>query len=156
MNNALMGKYVAVVNRREQKYVNEILQPYDLGFSCYKFLLFLSRNEGCNQKKLCRDMCVDEAVATRGMRKLQAEGYVCRKRTKEDGRSYALYLTDKGKGLVPVIRETVRDWWDQVMKNFTEAERETLIRLLEQMWRNVMELTEEEKEGESTDGSQRK
>lgn len=155
MNNTLMGKYVAVINRREQKYVNEILQPYDLGFSCYKFLLFLSGNEGCNQKKLCRDMCVDEAVATRGMRKLQAEGYVCRKKTEEDGRSYTLFLTEKGKELVPVIRNTVKEWWDQVMKDFTEEERKTLLRLLEHMWRNVMELTEEEKEGD-TDGSQRK
>lgn len=152
MNNALLGKYVAVINRREQKYVNEVLQPYNLGFSCYKFLMFLSRNEGCNQKVLCRQMCVDEAVATRGMRRLQEEGYVCRRKTKEDGRSYALFLTDKGRGLVPVIQKTVREWWDQVMKDFTSQERETLLRLMEQMWKNVMGITQEDG-GEQEDES---
>lgn len=74
MQSGRFGKYIAVLHRQEQKYINRVMKSYGLGYSCYNFLLYLSRNEGVSQKALCRDMVIDEALAARAMKKLEGQG----------------------------------------------------------------------------------
>lgn len=150
----VLGKYISIISRREQKYLNAVMQSYGLGFSSYNFLLFLAKNEGCTQKELCRKMGIDEAVATRSMKKMEKEGYVRRIRSEQDSRKYALFLDDKGRALIPVIREALEDWWGKVLQDFPQEQQDYLLPLMEHMSESAMSVSDEmtEERGEN-DGS---
>lgn len=142
MGITVLGKYISVISRREQKYLNAVMQPYGLGFSSYNFLLFLAKNEGCTQKELCQSMGIDEAVATRSMKRMEKEGYVRRIRSEEDGRKYALYLSDKGKKLIPVIRGALEEWWDRVLEDCRLEQQEHLLSLMQTLSESAVRISD--------------
>ncbi|MEE1443636.1 MAG: MarR family winged helix-turn-helix transcriptional regulator [Blautia sp.] len=73
MENRILGKSVAILHRREQKYMTKIMKEYGIGYSSYNFLFYLSANPGSSQKETCENMAVDEALAVRTMKKLQEQ-----------------------------------------------------------------------------------
>ncbi len=91
---SLLGKYISILHRQEQKSLNVSLKQYGLGYSSYNFLLYISRNEGSSQKDICQTLAINEALATRTMKKLEQKGYIIRKKEENNQRSYALYLTE--------------------------------------------------------------
>lgn len=141
MQTGILAKYISILYRQEQKYINHVLAPCGLGYSSYKFLLYLSRNEGCSQKQLCRSMVIDEALATRVMKKLETQGYVCRE--KGDGRTYSLHLTDKSRALVPKIRQAVAVWWSGLTESWTEQQMDWVLQQLPQMIEKANEMIEQ-------------
>lgn len=143
MGITVLGKYISIISRREQKYLNAVMQPYGLGFSSYNFMLFLAKNEGCTQKELCRSMGIDEAVATRSMKKMEREGYVRRIRSEQDSRKYALYLTEKGQELIPVIRAALEVWWDKILQDFPQEQQEYLLPLIKHMSENAVSVSDD-------------
>lgn len=97
--------------------MSTVMQEYGLNSSCYCFLTQLAGNEGITQRKLCLSLAIDDAMATRNMRSLVKKGYVNRLRDENDSRSYKVYLTDKGREIVPLIREQLVNWWNKRLKD---------------------------------------
>lgn len=54
-------------------------------------------NEGCNATHIAKLMNIDKSYLSRIIRKHEKNGYIYRKRSSEDSRSYHLFLTDAGK-----------------------------------------------------------
>lgn len=127
----ILGKYISILYRQEQKNINAAMKQYDLGYSCYNFLIYLSKKEGVSQKQMCDNLSVDEALATRTMQKLEKQGYIIRK--KEDMRSYSVYLTEKGWELIPVLKEALSGWWNLLTEDLDDAQVMRLIPVLKQM-----------------------
>lgn len=146
MQSGRLGKYIAVLHRQEQKYINRMMKRYGLGYSCYNFLLYLSRNEGVSQKALCRDMVIDEALAARAMKKLEGQGYV-RRDKKEGGRTYQLFLTEKGHALIPALRAAVAGWWQTLTAGWDETQRAWLMAELPVMAAKAGEMIDAIEEG---------
>lgn len=142
MQRRTLGKSISVLYRREQRYVNQKLKEYGLGYSDYNFLMYLSANEGCSQKEMSQAMAVDEALTVRVVRKLQKQGYIIRRKAPENARRYELYLTEEGKELAPKLRCCLTSWWDQVTEGMPWEEQEVLIRgmeILEKQSERLME-----------------
>lgn len=133
MENRILGKSIAILHRKEQKYMTQTMKEYGLGYSDYNFLFYLSANPGRSQKEMCENMAVDEALAVRTMKKLQEQGFVERKKSEDNGRSYAIYLTEKGEKTIPQMRKALTVWWSQVLSVLSEEEQQTLIGGLEKM-----------------------
>ena len=91
MENRVLGRSIAILHRREQKYMIQTMKEYGIGYSSYNFLFYLSAYPGSSQKEMCENMAVDEAIAVRTMKKLQEQGLIERKKSEEDARSYAIY-----------------------------------------------------------------
>lgn len=144
----LMGKYISILHRQEQKYLSRVLQTDRLGSSGVNFLLYLSRNEGVSQKQLCDTLAIDEAMGTRGLKKLAEGGFLERRRDETDLRSYALYLTPKGKKLIPELRRAIESWWSEMMRRlpFDEAEALRLMAQLEQMADAALQINRQREE----------
>lgn len=149
MQTGILAKYISILYRQEQKYINHVLSPYGLGYSSYKFLLYLSRNEGCSQKQMCRNMVIDEALATRVMKKLEEQGYVCRE--KGNGRTYQLFLSEKARELVPKIRQAVAVWWGNLTETWTKQQMDWVLQELPQMIEKANDMIEQI--GEDEDGT---
>ena len=138
----LMGKYIATLYRQEQKYFNNGMKEYKLGFSSYKFLFHISRHEGISQKELCKILNIDEALATRTVKKMEEQKIAYRKKGENDSHSYALYLTDYGKQILPELTNIIEQWWDDVMVDMSKEEAETVFKLVEKMYWKARSMNE--------------
>ncbi len=139
---SLLGKYISILHRQEQKSLNVSLKQYGLGYSSYNFLLYISKNEGSSQKDICQTLAINEALATRTMKKLEQKGYIIRKKEENDQRSYALYLTEHGREIIPKLIDAVYQWWEELTSDFDENQSSLLIAQLEQMTEKSLEIAQ--------------
>lgn len=110
------GKYFSILCMQEQNHMDSIMQEYGLNKLTYPLLVYLSRNEGLNQRNLCKVLLLNESLANRTMRTLEADGFIARERDAEDKRSYILHLTSKGKKIAAVLADELDKWWSEVLQ----------------------------------------
>lgn len=149
MENRVLGRSIAILHRREQKYMIQKMKEYGSGYSSYNFLFYLSAYPGSSQKEMCENMAVDEALAVRTMKKLQEQGLIQRKKGAGNGRSYAISLTPKGEELIPRLRNALAEWWSQVLSVLPKEEQQNMVEKIEKMAfhsREVLQNAREEKE----------
>lgn len=127
------GKYISILYRQEQKHINRAMKQYGLGFSSYNFLLFISANEGCSQKQLCQILSIDEALAARTMKKLAAQGFITREKESKNQHYYELYLTERGRDMIPMLKTTLNEWWDSLNPELNQKQKEFLLEQLKHM-----------------------
>ncbi|MDD3363335.1 MAG: MarR family transcriptional regulator [Hespellia sp.] len=56
----------------------------------------LYENEGCNAAHIAQIMNIDKSYLSRIIKSHEKNGYIKRSPSRDDGRSYSLFLTDKG------------------------------------------------------------
>jgi DNA-binding MarR family transcriptional regulator len=130
---AVIGKSISLLYYQRQKNMASIMARYDLGSSCYDFLANLNDREGITQQELCSILSVDRALASRTMGVLEEQGYIIRKRSPEDARSYQLYLTDKGKSIIPELFSGYDEWWKQLISDIPQEDMAILCSRLQEM-----------------------
>jgi DNA-binding MarR family transcriptional regulator len=141
MNTKLLesiGKWISYIYRRGQIYVGEELQTYNIGSGQYPVLLVLSSKDDLSQQEISNILNVDKATGGRAIRRLVDAGYVKRKQNPEDGRVYNVFLTEKGREIVPIIRKILSQWTGVLLSNFTREEEELVMQLLEKMYQNAL------------------
>ena len=74
---------------------------------------------------------------------MEREGYVRRIRSEQDSRKYALYLTEKGQELIPVIRAALEAWWDKILQDFPQEQQEYLLPLIKHMSENAVSVSDD-------------
>ena len=139
-NKGIFGKYVSILHRQEQRHLSHVMQEYDVRPFSYPLLIYLYLNEGVNQRRLCQILSLDEALATRTMRKLEAEGYVHRERDPNDQRSYLLTLTKQGRELAEILKEELVNWWGELFADVDEESIALLDNLMDRMSTRAVEL----------------
>ena len=115
MENRILGKSVAILHRREQKYMTKTMKEYGIGYSSYNFLFYLSANPGSSQKEMCENMAVDEALAVRTMKKLQEQGFVEKRNQKHTEGLMPFISRRREKRLYQKMRKALTVWWSQVL-----------------------------------------
>lgn len=113
------------------------LKNYKLTSGSYPYLLILSKCQGISQNEISRDLNVDKAMSARTIKKLIDLGYIRKEVNKEDERAYMLYLTDKGKSIIPGIIKIRDEWINILIKNEEEYEINTSIKFLEKVLGNA-------------------
>ncbi|EPY2280669.1 MarR family transcriptional regulator [Clostridium sporogenes] len=135
----LLNKYIAMIDRASQGYLDEALKKYKLSSGTYPFILALYDNEGINQNALSEYVKVDKALSARAIKKLIELGYVEKIINSKDARAYKLYLTEKADDVVPEVREALDAWLHIITNGLTEEEKETAECLLQNMYMNIKE-----------------
>jgi DNA-binding MarR family transcriptional regulator len=130
---SFIGKSISVLNNQRQHHVSSIMAKYGLGSTGYGFLLSLHKQEGLTQRELCSSLCVDNGLGSRTMALLEKSGYIIRKRSKEDKRSYEVYLTKKAKAIIPELHKGYEEWWEQVCSKISNKDIEILASRLREM-----------------------
>jgi len=96
------------------------LKPYDLTYTGYITLLALEENEQITVKELGQRLFLDSGTLTPLLKKLEAKGYICRERSKNDERQMQIYLTKEGSNVRRKLPEVSR----QVMKQSKISEQQ--------------------------------
>jgi len=110
-----------------------MMSKYGLGSVSYGFLSYLKDRDGITQRELCSILYIDDALASRAMGTLVKKGFVKRLRSITDARSYELYLTKKGKEVLPELLKMYEDWWKQITEGISEQEMDTLCSVLKEI-----------------------
>ncbi|MCT6925847.1 MarR family transcriptional regulator [Metasolibacillus sp.] len=97
-----------------------LLKPYDLTYTGYITLLALGENEQITVKELGQRLFLDSGTLTPLLKKLEAKGYICRERSKQDERLMKIYLTEEGRH----VRRELPAVSHQVMKQSNISEQQ--------------------------------
>lgn len=101
----------------------------------FTILMILSKKEGLTQTEIAESEDKDKAAVSRNISLLEKAGYV--KREADGGKKKRLFLTDKGKELIPTFYQIATKNKEAVMEGFSEEEKETIMASLERMFLNV-------------------
>jgi len=133
-------RYISRLERQRRHYLDEHLQQYKLYGSMFLIILFLDRNPGSSQDNLCEYLLIDKSGVARKCSRLEELGYIKREQSPADRRQNSLFLTENGQKLLPVIRELLSNWREIVTKNMDESDQKELMRLLEIMEKNALDV----------------
>lgn len=103
-------------------------------------IMYLSRNEGANQKKLAEFANKTTAAINRTVKEMSANGYVRIEIDEADMRYTRLYLTEKGMEKAERLKERLRRSDDIITERIGIGTEEELIALL----RKICTVIEEE------------
>lgn len=93
-------------------------------------LLFIAKNEGCLQKALADATGLNQSAVTGLVARMLKNKLLERKPCPDDGRAARLYLSDKGRAVVPQIQLLVKRLNRQLTAEFTSSEIDTVTRFL--------------------------
>ncbi len=113
--------------------LHEVLEPEGLTPAQWGGIVALSREPGVDQRGLCRRRSIDANSATRLIDELEALGIARRQVSRDDRRSNALYLTDRGQQLFLRLRPAVLAAQDRALAPLKQAEKRTFLELLERV-----------------------
>jgi len=93
-------------------------------------LIHLWHHDGVPQRELSKAMHVSPASVTNMLQRMERDGWIDRQRDEADQRIVRVFLTKKSKGLRVKARAVFREMEEELGSIYTDAERETLKRLL--------------------------
>ncbi|MDB4083164.1 MarR family transcriptional regulator, partial [Vicingaceae bacterium] len=90
----------------------------------------ISKEEGSNQKDIAKDTFKDPAALTRMLDLLAEKGFVQRKASKNDRRTFDVHLTVEGSRLVNRMSLTLDNFHSTIEKPLTISDKNSLITIL--------------------------
>ncbi len=119
--------YFSVVYRKFQKFINKEMAEYDIKSSEFPFLVCLTYPPNTlMQDEMCKRTAIDKGAATRALQSLESKGLIYRQESEHGYRSNCVFLTDKGRSLLPIIETTLDSWTNYLLEDFTPHEKEVL------------------------------
>ncbi|NLK05432.1 MAG: MarR family transcriptional regulator [Spirochaetales bacterium] len=105
-----LARYLAILHRHNQRYLNQVLKPYSLTSGEVGFLMSLYQAEGQTQEELSTALVIDKAATARALKVLIDKGFVTRTQDERDKRCNRIHLTEHAKALEAELTNRVRRW----------------------------------------------
>jgi len=123
--------------RHTQIYLDKALKKYGLSSGSFRYLFTLEQKEGICQNEISARIGNDKAMSTRIIQKLEESGFLLRQPDAKDNRAYQLFLTDKGKEVIPKVRSEINLLQEKMTKDLTEDEKSQLLKSLYKVFCNT-------------------
>jgi len=132
------GLHLSIILRRGQMYLDRKLEPFDVRAGQIPILRLLGIKDGINQESIRKFLHLDKGTIAKTIKPLISKGYITRKTDPKDKRAYQIFLTRKGREIMPDVKNAVTRWTDALTADFTEEEIETAYALLSRMSENAI------------------
>lgn len=99
----------------------------------FGLLAVIQENPGLNQAALAEAVDVDRSTMVAMIDKLEAEGWVRRRTSNRDRRSYAIHLTKAGRTVLEQSWPEVLAFEEKICRGLSKPERQELLRLLSRL-----------------------
>ena len=93
--------------------------------------MHLSHKEGITQDDLAVHLHIDKGTVARALKKLEDNGFIYREINPQNRRRYLLFLTEKGRQIVPRIYDIDKEWEHSVCSNLSDTEYSHLFNALQ-------------------------
>ena len=111
----------------------------ELQYPQFAMMMVLSKREGLTQAEMTNIVERDKASVSRNITYLEEKGYV--RRSMDGGKKKCLFLTEKGKAIIPELYSIATKNKETVLQGFSDEERRTVTKMLERMFLNVTSAT---------------
>ena len=130
--------------RNTQIFLDKALKKFGLTSGSIPYIFTLEKNEGITQNKLSKEVGNDKAMSARTITKLIEASFVHKEQDEKDSRAYNLYLTEKAKKLIPIIRGEIQGIVDLITEDLTEEEKAITKKSLQKILDKTQRLKDEE------------
>ncbi|NBQ86438.1 MAG: MarR family transcriptional regulator [Betaproteobacteria bacterium] len=113
----------------------ENMAPFDLRPVEFSVLSVIRHNPGVTSRQLCAALGLQPPNLVGLVRHLESRALLRRKPHPQDGRAVGLHLSAAGERLMQQAERTVSDTEDAIVAHLSEDERQTLVRLLQKVYR---------------------
>jgi len=135
-----VGRYVSILHRYWQVYIDRALAPLGIGAGQLPILIYLLKRDGVSQARIVEHLRADKSSTARTIRKLVEQGYVERLPNPQDARAYHIRVTAKAHSIRPALGEILKSWTDAVSQDLSADERTQLLDMLGRMLARAEEL----------------
>jgi len=124
------GELLYILHKNNRKYLNDSLAEYDLNLLQAMCMFIMIERKDISQQELTELLFLTKSGITKAIRKLEADGFIERSKSKNDARQYVLNLTQKGKDIIPTLIKIYEEWEEFIGLNELDDEFfETLTKL---------------------------
>lgn len=124
-------KSIAIIARCATLYRDNKLTDCGLNGVQAPYIPLIAQNPGITQDQIAQNLHVNRSNVTRQLALLEENGFITRKRSEVDRRAVEVYPTDKALEVLPYVRESFRNWREELTLNLTDRQIETLEELLD-------------------------
>lgn len=135
-----IGSRIASLNRMDRSFFAKKLKHYSLGSSEMAVLLQISYFGELSQDQIASNIVMDKASISKIVKKLLQKGYIYVARDTEDNRIHRLGLTLKGKEILPVLKDSTKEWLDILSTGLSAEEIDKMCCILDKMMQNIARL----------------
>lgn len=139
-----IGRLISIINRRFSVYLNTRLKDPSIGIGQVRLLKFIQQHPGCCQRDISDHFKMDKGTTTTLIRNLEKNQLVLRVKSSTDSRQNNLNLTNSGEVLAKTTSAILKDWTQQLLKDFSEEETDQAYIILNRMVDNLSDLGENE------------
>jgi len=133
-----LGNFVGFRLRRVQNQLSRNFSAVtsELGLRQWLFssLAIVDANPGISQSELSREVGLDKSVTVTMVDEMEKFGWAERRRSPEDRRRHALYVTPAGAAKLDELFALMEQTEDEVLHSLTPAEMALLSELLDRMY----------------------
>ena len=109
------------------------VEPLGLAPAQFMTLLELWQTEGLTQQDLRLRLDVEQATMANTLKRMERDGLVTRRASRNDKRARLVFLTDRAKGLRDAAMAAAAEQNAQAMAGLSEVERTQLIGLMQRV-----------------------
>jgi len=131
---------ISFTYRSVQKYFAKELASYNIGWGHFAILMTLYDQEGRSQDSLAQSRGFDKTMIAKSILRLEKEGIVYRKIDQEDKRIKRLYLTEKGRTLMPEMQRIGNELNSLLLKSLDPDEASAAVEIIRKLALNAARL----------------
>lgn len=132
-----VGYQIRATHRALQRYLQLMIEPYDVTIGMWYFLRVLWSEDGLTQRELSKRVGLMEPTTLTAILSMEKKGLVRRVRDKKDRRRMHVHLTPKGRALQPDLIPLAREVVATAVQGFSAIETKRLLASLGQVQRNI-------------------
>jgi DNA-binding MarR family transcriptional regulator len=132
-----LGRWISILYRYGQSYLSKKMEPYSIGRGQLIILLYLNRNDGLSQQDLTEYVKIDKGCIAKSIKSLEDEGYITRSTDPDDRRAVKVFLTQKARGTMPVIKDVIKNWESALVSGLKDDEKLLAEQILYKMAKNA-------------------
>ena len=135
-----LGRHFAVLSKIYYGAFTNMLEQPDLDKYFTVLLMIEHLKDRCTQQCLANMGQIDKAQITHILDELTSKQYVVKTQNPRDRREYLIELTPKGKAMIPKIEAVMQELLEVAMKDVSEEDRKTFLRVLDTSHKNLSAL----------------
>jgi len=145
-----LGFLLADVSRLVRKRFDQRARALGLTRAQWRVLAQLRRREGINQRDLAEILEIESITLVRHIDRLEAKGWVERRRDPADRRAWRLHLNAQVQPILDRMREFSEITRAEALAGFSDEDNEQLIDLLLQIKSNMLQREPAEPQGDAS------
>lgn len=136
-----VGNFTSLVNKKMIYFLNSKLAAFDITAEQWQVLLTLAKQNKINQKVLSQAVNKDQPTLTRMLDILERKTLVERHVSKEDRRSFSIYITEKGLTLTEELTPYIEDIFKEILNGISAKDLTTYLNVLSKIDNNITTLS---------------